>query len=74
MGHKVDVVKSTKSKTGYVYISTTNTIDLYLETMAFSCDSSGEVTDWVNDLGCRRYSSPDEADIGHNKMIAEFID
>jgi hypothetical protein len=69
---KTAVVKSSKSTTGYVYISTSSTPDMGLETMAFSCDSSGKVTDWAYDLGCFRYDNEEDATVGHSSMVAQF--
>jgi hypothetical protein len=70
--HKADVIKTSKSKTGYVYISTNKTYDAGLETMVFLCNADGNVVNWVDDLGCDRYDNETAAEIGHQNMINKW--
>jgi len=70
--HKTAIIKTGKSSTGYVYVSTNNTYDHGLETMVFACTSDGNVVDWVYDLGCSRYSNQTECEIGHQEMINKW--
>lgn len=39
-----------------------------IETMVFSCDEDGNVTDW-GELYCHRYNSDEEAIAGHAIML-----
>jgi uncharacterized protein YcgL (UPF0745 family) len=66
-----DVIKSSKSSTGYLYIDSRDTFDVGLETMVFICDKNGEVTDWM-DLDSDRYSTVDEMELGHKRMISKW--
>lgn len=70
--HKADVIKTNKSKTGYVYISTNNTSDAGLETMVFVCNAEGNVVDWVGNLDGDRYDNKAAAEIGHQNMINKW--
>jgi len=46
---------------------------LIFETMVFTCDEQGTITDWL-ELDCQRYRTLDEARIGHNDMVQTWTD
>ena len=51
------------------------TPDLYggliFETMVFTCDEQGTITDWL-ELDCQRYRTLDEARTGHSDMVQNW--
>ena len=58
-------------ETGYVYVSTVDTLDSGLETMVFMCNSVGDVLDW-GELDCESYDTFEEAEAGHKMMLAKW--
>lgn len=68
--HLHSIVECNNREHTHVYVSTKST-RFALETMVFSCDSSGVVTDWI-DLECERYSDDDEAANGHKMIVAKW--
>lgn len=55
----------------YYFIDSCYTMDHGYETMVFSCDSEGNVTDW-SDLYAKRYATRAEMVLGHKKTIANL--
>ena len=41
------------------------------ETMVFTCDEQGTITDWL-ELDCQRYRTLDEARTGHSDMVQNW--
>ena len=69
-GKQTDIIKTANGE--YVYIDTRWTLDHGWETMVFTCDESGQVTDWC-DLDCEIYDTKEQADIGHTDMINRWM-
>lgn len=53
------------------YVSTANTVDRGWETMVFSCDEDGHVTDWCEKYAMT-YDSYEEAAAGHANVVATW--
>lgn len=52
----------------HYYVDSRWTIDHGYETMAFSCDADGNVTDWLEVYG-RIYATAEQMKRGHKKTI-----
>ena len=55
----------------YVWIDSNCTPDHGYETMVFSCDSDGNVTDW-GELDAEWYDTADEMRIGHARIVSKW--
>lgn len=69
-GKQTDIIKTLGGE--YVYIDTRYTFDHGWETMVFTCDENGKVTDWC-DLDCEIYGTKEQADRGHTEMINRWM-
>jgi hypothetical protein len=68
-----DILKTSQSDTGYVYIDTCLTYDGVWETIVCECDEDGNVSNW-GVLDQRTYASNEEADNGHFEVVEEWRD
>lgn len=64
-----DIVKMKNGN--YVYIDTCWTIDHGWETMVFTCNEKGRVTNWT-DIDCNIYTTKLEASKGHYVMVNKW--
>jgi len=65
-----DLIKTRNGK--FVLIDTRWTIDAGWETMVFSANKNGEVTNGL-DFDCVQYGSKEEAAVGHTEIINKWM-
>ena len=71
MRSKVVAQEVIKTNNGYVFVSTVKAFGHGLETMVFTCDANGEVTNWFG-LEEDRYYCYEDAINGHNKIASKY--
>ena len=57
----------------HFFIDTCYTDDQGNESMVFTCDENGNVTDWSG-LDCRRYFGDSEIEKVHNEMVQKWTE